>query len=58
MKKAREEVTEIFKQLTPANQRYFMTILRVAETAQNNAEKAGDSEPQGAALEEQSGGNE
>lgn len=45
MEKTREEtVIEIFKQLTPVNQRYFMTMLRVAETAEGNARKAMDGE--------------
>lgn len=43
MEKTREEaVIEIFKQLTPVNQRQFMTMLRVAETAEDNARRAMD----------------
>lgn len=51
MKETREnKVKEIFKQLTPANQRYFMTILRVAETAESNVRKAAGSEHRAAAI--------
>lgn len=30
-----KETTDILKQLSPKNQTYFMTLVRVAETAEN-----------------------
>lgn len=43
--KTREEtISDIFKQLTPANKRYFMTMLCVAETAESNVRNAAGSE--------------
>ena len=42
-----KKAAEILKKLSPANQAYFMTLTRVAEVAQNNAnEKTGAPEGQ------------
>lgn len=45
MEKTREdEVLEVFKRLTPENQRCFMAMLRVADAAENNIRKVMDSD--------------
>lgn len=42
MEKTREvELVDIFRQFTPENQAYFMSIIRVAEAAEMNGKKAG-----------------
>lgn len=34
-----KETADIFKQLTPENQSYFITLIRVAEAAENGVKK-------------------
>ncbi len=45
MKTTVEETADILKRLAPQNQAYFMTLVRVAEIAENGAKNAAFEQP-------------
>lgn len=47
-----KETTDILKRLSPQNQAYFMTLVRVAEIAENGAKNAVFEQPRNPPMQE------
>lgn len=46
-----EETMDILKRLSPQNQAYFMTLVRVAETAENGVKNAAFEQPRNPTIQ-------